>query len=263
MFTLSKVLSHRRLDLILVAHTDPKEIELVRKIFYTMGFNTFGATYDRIEYMIESRHIDAILFVDIYSPDRVVPICRDLKVKYPRIPIVVAARDECESELAEMLWLCCDKVISYSVKSTVAALAIIECVERQSGKPYGDLHANGFRLPLRSKDAAFDELNLELTQNERMIIRCLLLGHPMHVSPEYLSECCAYPGTDPSQYNLSAYIHAINQKTIELMDAKIIHFTVGLGYAFKYKHKPCKTISVRQRLYNFIRRRQRNAPKYK
>lgn len=235
--------------MILIVHNDPEEVRAVRGIFFKMSFNTSGASYDETEYCITHERIDAVVFLDVYTAEPTRSVCRNLRMKYPKITLTAAYREGYGESIKEALWYYCDSVVSYDSPSTLIVEEIIKSIDRKCGYSYGTLRACGIYLPINSPDAFIDDLRLSLTPIERLILRYLMLIHPNHATQEEIYEHCFNPLVSSGPENISAHIHDINKKTVYLMDVKLISFFPSEGYIIDYKSSPCPTESAKRRIY--------------
>ena len=111
--------------MILIVHNDPAEVLAVRGIFFKMSFNTSGASYDKIEECLNNERIDAVVFLDVYTPEPTRSVCRNLRLKYPKITLAAAYREGYGDLVKDALWFYCDTVVSYDSPSTEIVLEII------------------------------------------------------------------------------------------------------------------------------------------
>lgn len=235
--------------MILVINRNPEIVREARSIFFKMGFNSYGASFDTAEDCILHRRVDVIVVIDADAHDPVLTFCRNIRIKYPKIALIVTYSEGCD-KLVSDLWYDCDAVMPGDSYSTDLIRAAMDSISRKSGYDYGNLVLHGIRLPLESPDAfLWEDIRIDLTPIERLIVRYLMLIYPIHATNDEIFECCFNPSIDSTPENVASHISDINSKSVSLIDSKIISFVPPHGYILEPRYKQSATESNLRRLY--------------
>lgn len=234
--------------MILVVNSNPNIVREVRSIFFKMGFNSYGASFDAAESYIIRNRVDALVVIDVCEREPACSFCRNIRIKYPKISVIVTYHEGCEN-IALDLWYDSDAAMPEDSYSTDVIKAVIKSIKQKAGYDYGNLELYEMRLPINSPDAyIWEDIRLELTPIERLIIRYLMLIYPSYATQDMIFECCFNPSIASNPENVASHISDINQKSISLIDAKIISFVQPYGYILESRHHKSPNESLLSKL---------------
>ena len=207
--------------MILVANKTKEGRIFYSRIFYNLGLSVGSCTLGRAKDYIDKYKVDAVVLTDACQYHRVHLMCRDFKIQFPNVPLIVIAKDEDEKTLDKIIEFA-DNIILKGTPVKKIADIIFEYIKAYSKKDITDVIVGGLRVLYYKKSFYVFGEKINPTKTEYSILRYFVDAYPLCVTVDEIRKFCFKPGTVSSETNVTSFIHTINKKSQDSFGKKMI-----------------------------------------
>ena len=188
--------------------------------FRELGVNAFGASENESTKLIYSYSFNAFLIVNSESLVCSTQICKDIKAAFPKIPLILLAKNESEKQLDE-LNIYVDNILLPNVPLKKVVPVIMEYVRIYSGRCRTDMIYKSVRVELYSQSVFFFGERFHTSKSEYFLIRYLVNAADI-VALDEIKNLCFPLSPEISRHAIIELISRINSKAERLFNKKII-----------------------------------------
>lgn len=218
--------------MLLVVDDDEETVSKARKAFYRLNILTVGSEYSASFTYMRRFHIDAVLLLRPFSPNRVPDYARRAHERFPDIPVFTLAGHMYDGipvlDAGDLL-------IRAPFSPVSIANKIIANLLKSGRGNLGDMIAGGIRNDIRSACVNFYGCPIAMTDTERAILNSLICHFPRPVSPFTLVRESARPDSSPGIRALMQHVCRINGKLTRQVNRRLITYHPGIGYFIRTK----------------------------
>ena len=204
-----------------------------RKKFYEAGIIAYDSPFRSAYTLLNEYNFDAIVLTEAEQFDRVHLLCRDLKAKFPHIPLIVLASNEKEQTLDKIIKYV-DNIILPKVSFSRVMEIIFEYVRAFSKKDITDMISESVRIVYYKKRVYVGGVLFGASKTEYSILRYLVKVHPDGAKASDIVKFCFKPGPKVTESNVSSFVHVINKKATKMFGRKIISTTDKRNYKISF-----------------------------
>lgn len=207
--------------MILIINKSDEKGLFYQKSFYDLGMNVHSCDFESSYELLSKYSFDAVILTDASEYDNVAMMCRKLKDKFPKIPLIMLASVE-SNELLDKIIKYADNIILPATPLKRIVEIIFEYIRLFHRKDVTDMICGSVRILFHTKKVCVFGRDFEATKTEYSILRYFVNASPSPVSSEEIIKFCFRPGTKASQTNVTSYIHLINRKSKNLFGRALI-----------------------------------------
>ena len=190
----------------------------VCKHLFSRGILLFRASFETARFLCEKKDTGGVVIDCIPNLSAGEALCRDLRLRYPTMPIAALVSPDCVPNLA------CDLLIRAEDAPDTIAARVEDFYVSLCGWSAKSLSTFALTLNFDTREVHYLGYPLSLTPTELCLLYCIFYRSPQATTADDLLSLC-YFGRSRSISNVSVQLHRINQKASRIDPRPLIIHT--------------------------------------
>lgn len=188
------------------------------------GIFSLRASHDAASFLCEAKDCGGVLLDGAASPQKSEALCRELRTRYPELPIaLLLPKGYLPSSPA-------DRFLREGEEEMTDAL--LDFCHTLCGWPTGEMSTFSLTVGKDPTGTRYMGYPLPLSPREHVLLRCLFYRAPRLTSCDDLLSLC-YPTDPPTAASLSVTVSAINRRASAIDPRPLIVNVYGKGYRLR------------------------------
>lgn len=210
----------------LILVTDRKAFgERLAAALFQRGVFLLRSSTETALFLCREKDCGGVLIDGTDRPDAAEQLCRDLRIRYPKMPISLLLEDE-QITSAEA-----DKLLRGKNFDIILQDALEFCTVHMGWRE-GPMTSFSLSVGSDPLETVYMGYPLRLSPREHVLLRCLFYRAPRLTSADDLLSLC-YPADPPSIASLSVTVASVNRKAALIDPRPLIVNLYGKGYRLR------------------------------